>query len=323
MNTEYLTNACFATSGSDTTHWKLLTTVLNIGATSVYNAFIAYCVANTVAPGWTKRTLISAAWSGLEVYTVIEMNCKRKFGTLKDKIFETYPWLLHVTHSEPITSAEGITKTCYDGLGNMLPQECSSDVRLIVTRCESTGYTHIINTTLDMAATPVATINSISKMTGRIDENCIHERVLDYKFLSCSVATPNNYVLNIPLDTKYQNTPKSGDQYRNCSSNYSFYVRGNILMSKAFLLLFIKHYTSQSQVSSYEKQIKAIEEGDYTVKIIDNRANVFVWSGDSKAIELHEKGPVLLDLSGVSSQTNNETKEMETTDGGDLQQERD
>lgn len=307
MDTEYLsqTGACFATAGSDTTHWNLLTTVLNIGASTVYNAFIAYCVANTVAPGWTKRTLISAAWFGLEVYTVIEMNGKRKFESLKEKIFETYPWLrLRVTHNDSITTAEGITKTCYDSLGNMLTQEDSTDARLIVTRDESTGFTHVIDTTLDMASTPVATNSSISQMTRRIDEKCINDRVLDYKFLSCSIATTNDYAINIHLNSKIHmtSTSKSGECNRNCSSNYSFYVRGNILMTKAFLLLFIRHYTSLTgQGSTCEKQIKAIEEGDYTVKIIDNRANVFVWSGDSKAIELHEKGPVLLDLSMMTA----------------------
>jgi hypothetical protein len=122
-------------------------------------------------------------------------------------------------------------------------------------------------------------------------KNMFDNKRLNYTLLVCNIE---NIVDNTKWFIKLSNKKPDG---------YNFYLNGNILLSRPFLLYFIKnHYNNNNK----KDLLNVVESGKYCINMLDNRAKPITWFGSSKAIELHTNGPLVIE-------TNN-TKNVNNTD---------
>ena len=113
-------------------------------------------------------------------------------------------------------------------------------------------------------------------------KNMFDNKKLKYTLLVCNIQ-------NIVDNTKW---------FINLSNNkpdgYNFYLNGNILLSRAFLLYFIKnHYNNKNK--NKNDLLNVVESGKYCINMLDNKAKPITWFGSSKAIELHTNGPLVIE----------------------------
>lgn len=129
----------------------------------------------------------------------------------------------------------------------------------------------------------VADATNPTNPTNTIKHDLFDNKKLKYTLLMCTIEDYSNvesYKWFIKLHTRRDPT-------------YNFYVNGNILLTKQFLLYFTNnHYNDTNK----KELIDVIKKGTYKINILDNQAKPISWIGENKAIELHKNGPVVIEL---------------------------
>jgi hypothetical protein len=247
---------------------------LCFGFDAAYNAFLLYCVANTLAPERTKRLMIDAAWCGLEVYTVAEMCVKRNIYTIDSSLKAKYPWLTK-RYWKPVNGTDGRLTEFIDDDGNTIAVDGDSDVERIrmgvcMEASEGVSFVRVMDTSIDTPYDIRHGILENAELTG--------EQKLTYKLMACSVTDTNGNSWDIKLTD---------------GESYSYYVLRNVLLTRPFLKMYARRHLKGSSADSL---IKALNTGNYTVSIIDNRVTQAQWKGSGKAIELHLCGPLVVNM---------------------------
>lgn len=300
-----------------------------LGLNLSYNLFLLYCVANTIAPTKTKNFLLNSAWYGLELYTIIELTFKERCIKFQDDMIKKYPWLSlnkwkqiieqnkYIRNTESIkhfhtnTTNNNSKRLLVDQNGDIMfelntKEICNNhtenvknveDARLILIRDNNSEYYKVIDTFLDKKnLTNNEHTNDKHTETTHVND-ITDDMKLKFSFLACSIVDENKKNWDIKLcrnDTCYK---------------YNFYTLGNILLSKEFLLFFIKTYIDANKDDKHNL-INSVKNDKYTINIIDNKANMITWNGSNKAIELHSNGPIVFEWSNII--TNKLVEETET-----------
>lgn len=262
-----------------------------------YKIFLAYCVSNTLAPKATKQFIINATWYALELYTIAEMNINRKLGDFKNAMLEAYPILNKLqnkpqkqTHILSFVDENGNCRSLNkyqiedmnNGKNENENENLFKNARLIIHgEPFKSPYLRVIDTSLD-----VTFKNEYERWTMKPIED---DQKLNYKLLACTIEDDIKQSWLIKLE--------DGEM---CN----FYTLGNVLLTNTFLKMYVKTFMNEP---NKHLLLKALENDRYTVKIIDNRVNTIQWTGSGKAIELHNNGPVVIELNNNREETKDKT----------------
>jgi hypothetical protein len=179
--------------------------------------------------------------------------------------------------------------------GNTISEEDECDMKSVRMgiREDKTGETSLLRVMDADVETPHAIKRVLSESKMAIDE-----QALDYKLMACTVSDDNGNTWDIIL---------------NDGSTYSYYALGNVVLTKTFLKMYARRHLS---ASSAEKLMSVLDNGKYTVRVIDNKVNQLSWRGSNKAIELHLSGPILINIC-QSPVVSDEATEDKSSDGCD------
>ena len=308
--------------------------------TTAQNIFLCYCVANTLEPSRTKRALIDISWYGLELYTIAEMNIKKQINKYTNFIEQRYPWL-SVKSWKKIPKKPTIMYLNKDG--DVIENDTKDqNILYIVTKDSKSNYYSVVDYSLDNLDTPKnvslsnqdvdadankkadANVNANenadvyenenenenendhqtsntennSSTTSYIKrfkhlKNMFDNKKLKYTLLVCNIE-------NIVDNTKW-----FINLCNNKPDGYNFYLNGNILLSRPFLLYFIKnHYNNKNK--NKNDLLNVVESGKYCINMLDNKAKPITWVGSSKAIELHTNGPLVIETNNTKNVNNDD-----------------
>lgn len=271
---------------------------LQYGLSMSYNLFLFYCVCNTVAPKTTNAFVFDLALFGLEVYTIAELKVKKTIRHTKETIINRYPFLsityLHEYINREFYPKENKTSNTIIALntdGQIIDNsnmnlKKNDDISCLIIKDTSSLYIRVFDTP--------ASGCTYSDLQHDIQKS-FDETKLSYKFLACTIDNDNtnqSWSINLSNETEY-----------------NFYTLGNIIFTNTFLKYFVNNYLfncSTSNATSRQELLDAITEGNYTIKIIDNKANLITWKGSNKYILLSENGPEVIDDNNQCVDTNEE-----------------
>lgn len=289
--------------------------------TTAQNIFLCYCVANTLEPSRTKRALIDISWYGLELYTIAEMNIKKQINKYTNFIEQRFPWL-SVKSCKKIPKKPTIIYLNKDG--DVIENDTKDqNILYIVTKDSKSNYYSVVDYSLDNLDTPknVSLSNqdvddkTHEKVNANANEKAVEDEHEDEDAHQTSNTENNSsttsyikrfkYLKNIfdnkklkytllfcNIENIVDNTKWFINLCNNKPDGYNFYLNGNILLSRPFLLYFIKnHYNNKNK----KDLLNVVESGKYCINIIDNKAKPITWVGSSKAIELHTNGPLVIE----------------------------
>jgi hypothetical protein len=257
---------------------------LYYGVNTTYNLFLLYCVSNTLAPKKTKEMIIDLSWYGMEIYTITEINIKEYVNKFRKSIIKKYPWL-SINRYRNIPEIPAIMYL--DKNGNIVNKnnENNNIITCIISKETDSEYYKVEDYTLDHLQSP-KNKNLKNNENDKTNENNETNK-LNYKLLVCSIDDNNGNKWFINLSKIDKN---------NQQLSYNFYLNGNILLTQSFLLYFVKnHYTDTNK----KGLLALLQNGNYNIKILDNNAIPISWSGINKAIELHNNGPVVIELNTI------------------------
>ena len=318
--------------------------------TTAQNIFLCYCVANTLEPSRTKRVLIDISWYGFELYTIAEMNIKKQIKKYTDFIENRYPWLsvkgwkkipkkptimylnkdgdiiendtkdqniLYIVTKDSKSNYYSVVDYSLDNLDtpkddSLSNQDADANVDEKAddkTHEKADDKTHEKgdeneDEKADENEEQPSNTEDNSSTTSYIKrfkhlKNMFDNKKLKYTLLVCNIE---NIVDNTKWFIKLSNNKPNG---------YNFYLNGNILLSRAFLLYFIKnHYNTNNK--NKKDLLNVVESGKYCINMLDNKAKPITWFGSSKAIELHTNGPLVIETNNTKN-TNN-TNNTNNTD---------
>ena len=254
---------------------------LYYGVNTTYNLFLLYCVSNTLAPRKTKEMIIDLSWYGMELYTITEINVKGYVNKFRKSIIEKYPWL-SIDRYRNIPERPSIMYL--DKNGDIVDKNNPNDnnITCIISKETDSEYYKVEDYTLDHLQSPK---NRELKNKENNENN--ESNKLKYKLLVCSIEDNNSNKWFIGLSKIDKNNPHL---------SYNFYLNGNILLTQSFLLYFVKNYYTDTNKKGL---LRLLQNGDYNIKILDNNAIPISWSGINKAIELHNNGPVVIELNTI------------------------
>ena len=262
---------------------------------AVSDSFVLYCICNTINPRGTKKLAVNAAWFGLEVYTVAELYVKRNLNQVKTSIKAKYPWLSKDYWKVEDDSHSMSVIEFINEQGNTISDEDDCDLKSVRMgiREDKTSETSLLRVMDADVETPHAIKRVLSESKLAIDE-----QILDYKLMACTVSDDNGNTWDIIL---------------NDGSTYSYYALGNVILTKTFLKMYARRHLS---ANSAEKLMSALDSGEYTVRVIDNKVNQLSWRGSTKAIELHLSGPIIINIC-QSPVVSDEAANDQKSDGND------
>ena len=266
----------------------------------------------------------------MELYTITEMNIKQSASQVKKNMIEKYPFLslLNKRRNQPTTLYLNNVGDIIDATTND-----ANNIVYVVTKDKNSNYYSVIDYSLDHKDSPRSkneveytsdkktssnddkvanndddnkpnnddkkTVNNdddnkfsdddddkvedTTTATNKIKHDLFDNKKLKYTLLMCTIEDYSNvesYKWFIKLHTRRDPT-------------YNFYVNGNILLTKQFLLYFTNnHYNDTNK----KELINVIKKGTYKINILDNQAKPISWIGENKAIELHKNGPVVIEI---------------------------
>lgn len=214
-----------------------------------WSLFTTYCVCNTVAPVRTRRCLTNAAWWTLELYTICELNAKRKvtpyIETVYDKLKKLRP-CQQTTDNTSDTLCSPTTKFINEQGQNDVIRKPSS---LFVLHRSSSGLTRVLpidEWDKDSQVEPIPT---------------------GYKFMACSVKLYDGKSIDIDLSGK------------NTLTTNNYYAVGNHILSKEFLKYYVANEIDMNCVVM--QSIHDALDEPYNVHVLDHNANLVTIKSDS------------------------------------------
>jgi len=224
----------------DNTDWSYLFFRLTLsGLNVVRSLFVAYCVANTVAPERTRQAVVNAAWFGLEMYTVAQMSVGSFFRKKADMFNKFLP---KASSAKQSSSDEGDSSIAceYSATETLTFDERPINMELLVLRKGKQLHVY----------------SNIEHKSHVITNNDDLFKKVEYNFLSCAVYS-------IPQRTKLFDIDLSeGNGLGN------FYSEGNVLLDR----LFLKFYVQRFLPKEAESLIKQLDL-EYEVQLIDGNAD--------------------------------------------------
>lgn len=228
----------------DDTDWtyfffRLALSGLNIGR----SVFVTYCVANTLAPERTRRTITNLAWFAIEMYTVASMSVDSFFRKKAD----TFSKFLPKSTSKQSSNECDSTITCeYKATDTLTFDERPLDMELLVLR--KGKQLHVRCEFLLQ--------NNIEQKSHVTTANDELFKAVKYNFISCAVYS-------LPQRTKLFDIDLSEG-----NGLGSFYSEGNVLLDRLFLKFYVQKFIPKEANNLLKKL-----DLDYEVQLIDGNAD--------------------------------------------------